>query len=196
LLETAVLLLSRIVLYTHKNLPPEHDPLWEGIARQSVNLLSAAGKGASAGIAYHLMVDAVVQPGTYHGVPFDMPIEVHQAIFAANSFAEGVAVRTYPDESTVTATPEILSAHKHYRAIAMSIPMVLSEFLTPDEVAILSKYGSWMQALTKRVIPPTTLAQVQLLKVADGIEVAKTSHEKAWAAFNQAKTKAGWRMAT
>lgn len=194
LLETAVMLLTRIVLCTHKNLPTEHDPLWEGIARQSVNLLSAAGKGASAGIAYHLMVDAVVQPGTYHGVPFDMPLAAHQAIFAANSVAEGVSASTYPDEASLAATPEILAAHKHYRANAMSVPAVLKEFLTPDEVAILSKYGSWMQALIKRIIPPTTLAQVQLLKVGDGYAVPATPHEKAWVSYDAAKSLAGWRM--
>ena len=122
LLETAVMLLTRIVICTHNNLPAEHDPLWEGLARQSVSILSAAGKGASAGIAYHLMVDAFVQPGTYHGVPFDMPIEAHQAIFAANSVAEGVAASSYPDESPLKSTPEILAAHKHYRATALSLP--------------------------------------------------------------------------
>ena len=35
LLETALLLLTRLVLCTHKNLPPNHDPLWESFARQS-----------------------------------------------------------------------------------------------------------------------------------------------------------------
>ena len=80
LLETALLLLTRLVLCTHKNLPPNHDPLWESFARQSVGILNAAGKGASIGIAYHLMVDAVAQPGAYHGMPFDMPLETHQAV--------------------------------------------------------------------------------------------------------------------
>ncbi len=191
LLETAVLLLTRIVLCTHKNLPPEHDPLWGKIAGQSVEILSAAGKGASAGIAYHLMVDAVLQPGAYHGVPFDMPIEVHQAIFAANAAAEGEAASTYPDESTLTTTPDILAAHKRYRAIKMSIPTVLSEFLNADEIVILTKYGSWLQALVKRAIPPTTIAQVQLLKVADGHATPKTPHELAWMALNEAKVLAG-----
>jgi hypothetical protein len=195
LLETAVMLLTRIVLCTHKNLPTEHDPLWEGIARQSVNILSAAGKGASAGIAYHLMVDAVVQPGTYHGVPFDMPIEAHQAIFAANSAAEATAANTYPDEAITTSTPEVVAAHKRYRAIKMSIPPVLCEFLATDEVVILSKYGSWMQALAKRAIPPITFAQVQLLKVADGYALPQTPHEKAWVAVNEAKVLAGWKTA-
>lgn len=194
LLETAVLLLTRIVLCTHKNLPPEHDPLWGKIASQSVEILSAAGKGASAGIAYHLMVDSVVQPGAYHGVFFDMPMEVHQTIFAANSVAEATAANTYPDEASITATPETMAAHKHYRAIQMSIPTVLSEFLNADQIDILTKYGSWLQALAKRAIPPTTLLQVQLLKVADGRAAPKTPHERAWVAFNEAKMLTGWKV--
>ncbi len=95
LLETALMLLTRIVLTAHKNLPMDHDPLWDGMVRQSVNILKATGKGASIGIAYHLMVDAVVQPGTYHDIPFDMSLETHQGIFAANSIAEASAANSY-----------------------------------------------------------------------------------------------------
>ena len=95
-LETALLMLMRVVLCTHKNLPADHDPLWNEFSRRSVEILQAAGKGASIGIAYHLMVDAVAQPGAYHGIPFDMPIEAHQTIMGLNSVAEGACVGTYP----------------------------------------------------------------------------------------------------
>ena len=106
LLETALMLLTRIVLISHKNLPNTHDPLWDGIVRQSVMILKAAGKGASIGIAYHLMVDAVVQPGTYHDIPFDMPLEAHQATFAANSVAEGLAAKSHPEEEKLKRNAE------------------------------------------------------------------------------------------
>lgn len=192
LLETALLLLTRIVLCTHKNLPSDHDPLWDGIARQSVSILNSAGKGASIGIAYHLMVDAVVQPGAYHGMPFPMPIEAHQSIFAANSVAEATAVKTYPGEEEITTTPEILTAHKQFRAIQMPIPDVLREFLSVADLAILAKYGAWLQALAKRDIPPTTLAQMQFLKVVDDRCAPKSSHEIAWMALVCAKKQAGW----
>lgn len=192
LLETALLLLSRIVLCVHKNLPADHDPLWEEISRQSVSILNSAGKGASIGIAYHLMVDAIVQPGTYHGLQFDMPLETHQTILAANSVAEATAVKAYPGETEVTTTPEILTAHKQFRAIQMPIPDVLREFLSVADLAILTKYGAWLQALAKRDIPPTTLAQVQFIKVTDDRCAAKSSHEIAWMAFVCAKKQAGW----
>ncbi len=192
LLESALLLLMRIVLCTHKNLPEQHDPLWEGLVHQSVDILRTAGKGASIGIAYHLMVDAVVQPGAYHGMPFDMPIEAHQTIFAANSVAEGVAVKTYPDEENLTATPEVLAAHQKFRAIKMQIPHVLREFLNDSDVVILSKYGAWLQALAKRVISASTIEQVRFLKVADGVLPPESNYELAWTALVQAKRQVGW----
>lgn len=196
LLEAALLLLTRIVRCTYKNLPEQHDPLWERIARQSENILRAAGKGASIGIAYHLMVDAVVQPGAYHGVPFDMPMEAHQMILAANSAAEATGARSYPGEEVIIATPEILALHKKYRAERMPIPNVLQEFLTPTDVVILTTYGVWLQALAKRDIVPTTLAQVQFLKVADCRCAPVSEHEKAWMAFVNAKRRSGWTMTT
>jgi len=44
--------------------------------------------GASAGIAYHLLVDAYIQPAPYHSLPLSMPIEGHQVAMAANGAAE------------------------------------------------------------------------------------------------------------
>jgi hypothetical protein len=138
------------------------------------------------------MVDAVIQPGTYHGVPFYMSLEAHQTIFAANSVAEATAVKTYPGEEEITTTLEMLTAHKQFRAIQMPIPDVLREFLSVADLAILAKYGAWLQALAKRDIPPTTLAQVQFLKVADDRCAPKSSHEIAWMALVCAKKQAGW----
>jgi hypothetical protein len=195
LLETALLLLTRVVLCTHKNLPLNHDPLWESLANQSVGILNAAGKGASIGIAYHLMVDAVVQPGAYHGMPFDMPLEAHQTILAANAAGELTAAREYPDEESLTATPQIIAAHKEYRSTRMTIPSALKEYLTDADIALLEKYGVWLRALAKRTIAPTTLAQVQFLKVADGYTPPTTAFEKAWMALVEAKRGAGWTTA-
>lgn len=191
LLEAALLLLTRIVIGTHKNLPAHHDPLWDSLARRSVELLEATGKGASIGIAYHLMIDAVVQPGTYHGLPFDMPLEAHQAVLAGNSVAEGSAVRSYPDEEAIVATPELITAHKKYRSTQMELAPALKEWLTEREIALLVKYGAWLQALAKRDILPTTMAQVRFLKVSAGQLTATTDYEKAWTALAEAKDMAG-----
>lgn len=96
LLETAVLLLTRAIVTVHAKLPEIHDPLWDEILIHSDQLLSAAGKGASIGLAYHLFVDAFVQPAPYHGMPMSAPIEVHQTVMAANAAGEASAANQRP----------------------------------------------------------------------------------------------------
>lgn len=196
-LETALLLITRIVLCTHKNLPAGHDPLWEALVGKSMEILSSAGKGASIGIAYHLMIDAVAQPGAFHGLPFDMPLEAHQTLMGANAAAEGIAASAVPPlDKRVQLTPEIEAAHKRHRTAPMQLPEVLRELLTTEQIEILSSYGTWMQALATRTIPPTTDDQVQFLVVADGRRLPTSSHERAWAALIDAKKLAGWMTTT
>ena len=193
-LETALLLLTRIVLCTHKNLPPDHDSMWNALVQHSIGILKSAGQGASIGIAYHLMVDAVVQPGAYHGVPFDMPMEAHQTIMAANSMAEGASVIRHPEVAkTSVATPDVLAEHNRFINIQMTIPLVLQAWLVHEEIDILTKHGAWMQALVKGVIPPTTLKQLQFVNAARGLCKPIENHEKAWISFMCAKELAGWK---
>lgn len=195
LLEAALVLLMRIVITTHKNLPVNHDPLWDGIASQSVSILNAAGKGASIGIAYHLMIDAVVQPGTYHGLPVEMPIEAHQILTAINSTSEAIAVEEYPDEEVLTATAEERAAHKKLLATHFFISPVLCELLSKADVIVLNKNDTWLQALAKGTIRPTTIPQVQFINVCAGRSAPTTPHEKTWISFLNAKRKIGWTTA-
>ena len=74
----------------HSRLPHDHDVLWDGLARFGHSFAESASIGLSAGIAWHLLVDAGIQPAPYHDLPFSMPIEAHQAVFATNGAAEGV----------------------------------------------------------------------------------------------------------
>jgi hypothetical protein len=187
LLEAALRLLMRIVITSHKNLPVNHDPLWDGIASQSVNILNAAGKGASIGIAYHLMIDAVVQPGAYHGLPFDMPIEAHQMLTAINSVGEGKATEEYPSEESLFATPLIVATHKKYRTTRFFIAPAVMKLLSNAEVLVLTKYGAWLQALAVGSISPITIAQVRFIRVCAGRCDATTPLEKAWSAFVDAR---------
>jgi hypothetical protein len=66
----------------------ERSPVWGKILENAESLCLKAGIGASLGIAYHLGVDGLVQPAPYHGLPFSMPMEAHQAIFVTNAIAE------------------------------------------------------------------------------------------------------------
>ena len=74
----------------HHRLPHDHDVLWDRLARVGRPFEDSASVSLSAGIAWHLLVDAGLQPAPYHDLPFSMPIEAHQAAFAANGAAEGM----------------------------------------------------------------------------------------------------------
>jgi len=88
-LEGMLLALVDLAAEVHRRLPRDHDPLWDRLAEVGRPFAESASVGLSAGIAYHLMVDAVFQPGAYHGMPFEMSAEAHQTAFAANAAAEG-----------------------------------------------------------------------------------------------------------
>ena len=191
-LETRLLVLVRIVLCTHKNLPDDHDPLWERVVRQSAGMLASAGKGASIGIAYHLMIGAMIEPGAYHGLPIHLPIEIHQSICAANAVAEASGARSYPETASVGSDAELLAAHYQHINTRIHIAKVVREYLTPAELAILTRYGAWMQALAKRVIVPITAAQLQFLDVADRLCEPSAQFERAWITLANAKMRAGW----
>ena len=87
--EGLLLAFSDLAAEVHGRLPVQHDPIWDGLAKIGRPLTESLAIGTSAGLAYHLLVDAFVQPGAYHGVPFHMPMEAHQTIFAANGVIEG-----------------------------------------------------------------------------------------------------------
>ena len=83
----------------HSRLPHDHDPLWEGLARIGRPFAESMSISLSAGIAWHLLFDAGIQPAPYHDLPFSMPIEAHQAVFAANGITEGVDALTRADRA-------------------------------------------------------------------------------------------------
>jgi hypothetical protein len=95
-LEAGILSLVQLVQLLHAKLPPGHDPVWDRIASEADSLAQAASIGASAGMAFHLLVDGLLQPAAYRDLPMALPIEVHQAIFVANATAEAVDVANKP----------------------------------------------------------------------------------------------------
>lgn len=88
--ETSLFGLVDFVGTSHQYLPDGHDPLWDEIRQRSVAIAGQAVRGASAGLAYHLAVDSLLQPGTYKDLPFSAPLEIHQAIAGASAASEGV----------------------------------------------------------------------------------------------------------
>jgi hypothetical protein len=88
--EGALLAIADLAAQVHERLPIDHDLLWDELAKSAAPLTTSLATGTSAGIAYHLLVDAFIQPAPYHDLPFSMPIEGHQAAMAASGMAEGV----------------------------------------------------------------------------------------------------------
>jgi hypothetical protein len=84
-----LLALADLVAEVHGKLPHGHDPLWDSLARIGRPLTESLAIGTSAGLAYHLLVDALIQPAALHGLPIVMPLEGHQTVMAASGLAEG-----------------------------------------------------------------------------------------------------------
>lgn len=92
-LEAGILSLLGVVKMTHSKLPTQHDELWDDLFEQASKMSVAASVGVGVGMAYHLLVDGLVQPAPYHDLPMEMPIEAHQAVFVVNGAGEAVGVR-------------------------------------------------------------------------------------------------------
>jgi hypothetical protein len=84
--------LATLVGHVHSHLPTEHDSWWDSIERNRNLYLERLAQGMSAGIAYHLMVDATLQAAPYHDLPLPAPMEVHEGILGANAITEGADV--------------------------------------------------------------------------------------------------------
>lgn len=91
--EGAILAVADLAGIVCDKLPPgQRDPFWDRLSATKDQLALQLSVGASAGIAYHLAVDATLQPAAYKDLPISMPMEAHQLLFAANAAAEGVDV--------------------------------------------------------------------------------------------------------
>ena len=95
--EGLLLSIADLAQLVYERLPLDHDPLWDALAKAGAPLTASLAAGTSAGIAYHLLIDAFIQPAPYHGLPFSMPMEGHQALMGANGLAEGIRTTQRPN---------------------------------------------------------------------------------------------------
>lgn len=101
IVETLVLGVLDLSRTAYKNLPENHDPLWEDLNNASGEVFAALSTGLSAGIAYHLGVDATIDgDGTYKDLPVSLPETGHQAILGANAVVEGTDAAKRATERT------------------------------------------------------------------------------------------------
>lgn len=201
-LETGFLALVRLVHLVQENLPTQHDPKWDELAFRAQNILSAANKGASIGLAYHFLVDGLLQPGTYHGIPVPLPQEVHEVLQVLNGVAEGQDVgykdwmatapiwvrggaKHWPwsQPGYVPARSRNPEDHHRERRTRFLVDEHTRCSLSSEELGVLEKYGTWMEGLTSGRLAPLTPGQEKFVRVAWGLAPLTTSHEKAWTMY-------------
>lgn len=141
--EGALLAIVDLATQVHERLPVDHDPLWDELAKSAAPLTSSLAAGTSAGIAYHLLVDAFIQPAPYHDLPVSMPIEGHQAVMAASGVAECIATsdpnsRRGPAIINHDGLPEISTGRKVVDGISTTVKVTLSTAL--DGVEIIKEH--------------------------------------------------------
>jgi hypothetical protein len=101
IVETLVLGVLDLSRTVYKNLPENHDPLWEDLNNASGEVFAALSTGLSVGIAYHLGVDATIDgDGTYKDLPVSLPETGHQVILGANAVVEGFDAAKRATEKT------------------------------------------------------------------------------------------------
>lgn len=179
--ETLIALFIRLTLAVHDKLPKHHDPVWDQFSGHTTELLDAVSCGVSIGVAYHLLVDGLAQPAPYHGLPVVMPLQVHQAILAANGMTEGLdGVRRCVIRAKA---PELVAEHRSMIGQTFEIDPTFIQWLGPDKFERLEQHGAWLLALSTGQLAPFTDAQVHFVEVAWQLAEARTEDEVAWVWF-------------
>jgi hypothetical protein len=91
--ETALVGMVLFVRKAHAYLPRSHDPVWDVILSRSHTFGEDARHAMSAGLAFHLGIDTLVEPANYVDLPFSAPEGVHQVISGTNTVAEASMVK-------------------------------------------------------------------------------------------------------
>ena len=91
--EAAILAIADLADVVVQKIPKSNrDPFWDKLIETKNQIAINMNRGVSSGIAYHLAIDATLQPGAYHGLPISMPMEAHQTLIGLNSLIEGIDV--------------------------------------------------------------------------------------------------------
>ncbi len=179
--EALIAVLIRTVLAIHDKLPTEHDPVWDEFSKHAAELLDAVLRGVSIGVAYHLLVDGLAQPASYHGLPISLPLQVHQGLLVTNGMAEGLYGVRRPDIRP--KTPELVGKHRRALSQPFEVEPTLIEWLGPEKTLLLERQGVWMCALTTGELTPISESQVHFVQVAWQLDAAQTPAEVAWVWF-------------
>lgn len=196
-LETAFLSLLRLVRLVHAKLPEGHSPGWDELAKYAEQVASGAIAGAGLGMAYHLIIDGLVQTGTLHGLPFPMSQEAHDAVTAGGGFIEAQDLANKSSKSIGGSTPATLvlarpavrttaeeeAAHKVYLRKRTEVGPLTAALLPVDCLPVIERHGAWLAALADGSLRPLSSAQERLLTVARWDAEPQTLHEHSWYAY-------------
>lgn len=87
--ECSILALADLAGIVCDKLPQnKRSPFWDKVSASKDVIAQQLCVGASTGIAYHLAVDATIQPAAYKDLPLSLPMEAHRSVFAANALTE------------------------------------------------------------------------------------------------------------
>lgn len=190
-LETAFLSLLRLVRQVHAKLPEGHHPGWDELAKQAEQIVDGAVAGAGFGMAYHLVIDGLVQPGTFHDIPFSMSQEAHNALAAGGGFIEaqdlahkqaGHGERVEEARARRTDAEEE-ALHSTYARRRTEVGPLVAALLPAECLPVIERHGAWLAAVADGTLRPLTHAQEQLLRVASWDAEPRTLHEHSWYAF-------------
>lgn len=114
-LETLLISTVDLARTVNHHLPVDHDPLWEELMDGGEQLLLSLSQGMSAGIAYHMGIDATFDgDGTYKDLPISVSQDVHQIIIATNAVVEGNDAIQRKEASSVNTVRNEVTQHRKY----------------------------------------------------------------------------------
>ncbi|CAN5209213.1 hypothetical protein BH09PSE6_BH09PSE6_32410 [soil metagenome] len=90
-LETMCLATVRLIDRVHAALPDQRDALWDSVHARCAPFAQTASRGLSAGVAYHLLIDGLVDP---HRMPAGWSTEAWQLWLLTNAKVEGFDAAT------------------------------------------------------------------------------------------------------
>ncbi len=135
--EGAILALADLADVVCEKLPPsERDPFWGQLVKSKDRIAQQLTVGTSAGIAYHLGVDATIQPAAYHDLPFSMPMEAHQVLMGANAVAEGLDAVHKPETPGRRVVDIVSKAGDYARSRARSGWAAVRALIAPGDQKI------------------------------------------------------------
>jgi uncharacterized protein YifE (UPF0438 family) len=74
--------------------------------------------------------------------------------------------------------------HREFlRKTTFFVPDSVSRTVTPAQLALLVRYGHWLEALAKGILSPVTSQQEHFVRAAAGHVEPTTDYEVAWVAY-------------